>query len=67
MHIVLEINEKDGKCGTCGNETMLITTFCEWKVDNADTEYDSTIEINEEVTAHYCKQCSKVTAFWINT
>ena len=66
MHVTIEINEQDGKCGTCGRETILLVDLCEWKLTDANDEYSDTVEVKEEVTAHYCTTCSKVTSFFIN-
>ncbi len=42
--------------------------FLQWKIDEEDAqkEYDDTVEIVEEVTAHFCTKCHQITGFWIN-
>ena len=68
VHFAIEIGEQDGKCRECGEPTVLIAPWSEWRVDSPDKgEFDDKIEINEEVTAHYCTKCDIVTGFWINT
>lgn len=67
MHFAIELNEQDGKCVKCGEQTLLIAPWLLWRLDSEDNEFDEEVEISEEVTAHYCKKCDIVTGFWINT
>ena len=68
MHFAIETGEQDGKCRKCGGKTLLLCPDSQWRIDCEDvSESDEIVEINEEVTAHYCKTCDMVTGFWINT
>lgn len=74
MHFAIEIKEENGECLKCGQQTIMISPMLKWRIDEDDLSkqqkqcpYEDLIDINEEVTAHYCTACEQVTAVWINT
>jgi hypothetical protein len=74
QHFTLQIGEShDGVCDKCGSKTMLICAGSCWSVgseplkagEEADDAPES-VEIDAEVTAHYCDQCGLVTSLSFN-
>ncbi len=77
-HLNLILNEHDdGKyhlCGTCGSKTILIAAGGEWSVDqepfcDGESNDDMTddVTIQEEVTAHLCPKCRRITSLAFNS
>lgn len=76
-HLHVAFSERpDGdcsRCTTCGGKTMLISPFSEWKVDSEpfqteetvdeiEEELPETVEVVDEITAHWCDDCRKITS-----
>ena len=55
--------EASDRCPDCGTEPVLIVADAEWNVDGV-REY---VCPREEVTAHYCLTCGKITSLSLNT
>lgn len=67
-HLTCEINERDGKCGTCGESTVLISAGVEWGVDIESSGEDDpdAVYVDEELTAHFCLTCNRMTSLSFN-
>jgi len=71
MNLTLNINEthdtENDLCKTCNSRVYLIIAHG-WHVDSEDEDMaDEFVELSEEVTAHYCKTCDKITSFAFNS
>jgi len=70
-----ETNDSDGyhRCKKCKSKTMLISAMSTWSVDqeafkngeitSRDEDVPDSVEVGEEITAHWCDTCEKITAF----
>lgn len=76
-HLVWSLETPDGRCPHCKGVTLLVSPFGEWKVHESDDKAvndlasvvaeDGTIGIEgDEVTAHYCPSCERITAISLN-
>jgi hypothetical protein len=76
-HMTVNIGEhqcgKYNACDKCGSRTALITAYQCWSVDTEpfkDGELDDTLEsevdVSEELSAHYCRKCHKITSLSFN-
>lgn len=67
-HITWSI-EKDGRCPKCKSVPVLIHAPALWGVDPDDVGPDrfDEAEVDEGVTAHYCKTCCVLTSLSLNT
>ena len=62
--------EPQDLCPFCEGSTVLIVAPVCWSIDTEDISDDDEeyhVEVNEEVTGHYCKKCRKLTAMALNT
>ncbi len=60
---------QDTTCPECGGKTVLISAPDCWTIDYEDLNSDDymTVEVHDEVTAHYCRDCCLMTALSLNT
>lgn len=60
--------EKNDSCPLCGSAPVLITSAA-WEVDYEDVGEgeDSTVEVYEEVSGHYCLKCKVLISLSLNT
>lgn len=67
-HLHVRFHEKDdNSCTICGTKTILIFPVSEWDVDeNAHEELPDRVYVSDEITAHYCNKCEKVTSLSFN-
>lgn len=61
----------DGNCLVCGNPTILAVAFEEWSVpeqqdEKAQEETGGTVGVHDEISGHYCRECGKLTALFLN-
>lgn len=68
-----EVREGDySLCDQCGGKTMLIIAPSEWSVDSEPYKADEKIDrpdyvhVGDEITAHYCNDCSRITSLSFN-
>ncbi len=68
IHLHLSHGEThDGKCATCGTETLLVS-MRGFHVD-CDAEHElagDVVETNDEITGHYCPACQVLTSLSFN-
>jgi hypothetical protein len=67
-HITIIVRESGGLCENCGTPTKLIKPGF-WKLDSDDCSDDDegVREIADELTAHYCEMCDKITSISLNS
>lgn len=65
-HLTLEFCDIDGGCRVCGTRTVLVTVS-QWKTHPEDEdEDDEFVEPDGEVSGHYCPNCNRLTAIYLN-
>lgn len=60
----------DDKCPECGADPILIVAGSEWDVPYLDELFagtPDTVTVAEEISAHYCLKCRKITSLSLNT
>jgi hypothetical protein len=67
-HITIQVRESAGLCELCGTPTVLVKPEF-WKIDSDDCadDDDGVREIADELTAHYCEICDKITSISLNS
>lgn len=68
-HLTMVIGETpDGKCDQCGTKTVLIVPGIEWRTvpDDDHAEDETWLEVSDEVSAHYCPECDRITSLSFN-
>lgn len=69
-HITWSVEKTVGRCPTCDNPTMLITPCVSWNVDQDEDvprDLPDEVEVYDEVSAHYCERCDRITSLSLNT
>ena len=70
MHLKWSIERAENKCPDCGGDTLLIVAPLQWDVDSEsdpNDEQGGSVEVNEEVSGHYCPECCQLTSLSVNT
>ena len=70
MHFNLTFKEQqDQRCNNCGRKTVLVTfgNLAEIHPEKSSKEEQRVIEVNEELTGHFCVKCHEITAVFVNT
>jgi hypothetical protein len=77
-HLTLTLNEGPGEagysiCDTCGSRTLLVYPTSYWNVDSEpyksgepDVEDPADVEIDAEVSGHFCPTCRRLTSLSVN-
>jgi len=69
-HVTWSRETGDDRCPECGSEPILIVAFTEWNVPEQEDQSDDTpdsVDVAEEISAHYCLKCGKITSLSLNT
>ena len=68
MDITITVLESGGLCEKCGTPTRLIKPEF-WKLDSEECsdDDDGVREIEDELTAHYCEICDRITSISLNS
>ena len=66
-HITWSIETEQGKCPGCGTETLLVLPFRIWAIQDSPDDEDSDIEVDEDVSGHFCAKCHQLTSLSLNT
>lgn len=60
-------------CSLCNGKTILISSYGDWAVDEEPyksgeqiDDMAETVDVSEEITAHYCLNCKKITSLSFN-
>lgn len=82
IHLHLDFQERSGEagmcyCTKCGGKIILISAPTFWRIDEDAYREDETeeerdnmsdsVEIAEEITAHYCIKCGMITSLSFNS
>ena len=71
FHLTAAFGETNGKCDTCGEETVLVLCGPHWEVDqesspDIDRDEEGEVVIGDELTGHYCVKCGRLTSISFN-
>lgn len=65
IHVESKFGETAGcECAECGGALVVVTVPC-WLTHPVDDDQEY-LELDEEVSAHYCRNCSKLTAIFFH-
>lgn len=68
MHLTWSRESAEGRCPDCGSHTILATSLATWEIHSDDDEIDGDgVEVDEEVSGHFCRECGKLTSLSLNT
>lgn len=62
-HLTWSVEEPDGKCGTCGEKTILLISPGWWTRDGKGEDF----QVSDEVSGHYCRNCERLRSLSLNT
>lgn len=66
-HLTWSIEQND-RCPHCGGGTVLVCAPLEWTIDAENRTEDSYfVDVNDEISGHYCRACSKLVSLSLNT
>lgn len=73
-HFTWSVERNDGKCPSCRRVTILVCAPLTWSVPEDQEATNRTavplpdyVEVNEEVTGHWCRACNRLVSLSLNT
>lgn len=77
-HLTWSIESPVGQCPYCGDKTVLVVCGGLWEADKESTVetvgeeryedwFSDGLQVEEEVTGHYCGKCARLTSLSLNT
>ena len=69
MQLTWNEHAKRGECPGCDGVTVLVVAPITWEVDEESVlagEYPDGIEVNAEVTGHWCDECQRLVSISVN-
>ena len=65
LHLCQEFGEHDGRCDTCGTQTVLVTADS-WRTHPEEESQQDFVEPHGEVSGNYCPECHALTAVFLH-
>jgi hypothetical protein len=77
-HFTWSIEHPTGECPFCGGKTVLVVASSFWEPDyeatveavgqeRYDNEFRDGVTVNDELSGHFCSECSKLVSLSLNT
>lgn len=66
LHVTWTQETHDGRCGVCGSAVVLVLASPDWSADQNSNQYEDGIDIQAEVSGHWCPECDCLTSLSLN-